>query len=91
MGGFTLVGDNYVISSTARVECRCTGFHGRIPKDVQDMLVQKHEYILNLQELPKDLREKMEYCHLPTDMRYTARKISPPRERPAPVYDPNKF
>lgn len=89
MGGFTLRGPTHTIKSTAPIRCRCLGYSGRIDREVQDFLMQKHEHILDLAELPDELHEEMIQCHLTDDMRYEIYLNPVSKPYIPPVYNPN--
>lgn len=71
MGGFRLQGPNYRIESmpSSRM-CRCTGYSGVISKEVEEMLVNKHDKWLELSELPQELQLNMKGVHLGDTMAY---------------------
>lgn len=72
MGGFTLVGENYVFTNKENaVKCRCLGYTGKIDKDVEDQLLKDEEHILRLESLPEDLLSSMESFHLGDEKAYT--------------------
>jgi hypothetical protein len=91
MGGFRLIGPTHTIRSTSPILCRCLGYRGKIDQNVQNFLINKDTYVLDLSELPTDLRDRMQLEHLPTDMSYA---IEPnPIDQPytPPVYNPNMW
>ena len=71
MGGFTLEGPTYRISSLPDIQpCRCTGFRTKISKELEDYFVSKNEKILNLSELPQQMQNEMLKCHIGQNLDY---------------------
>jgi hypothetical protein len=77
MGGFKLIGERYVIYSTAPVVCFCMGYIGHIDKLTEEKLLGKAVHVLDpYTDLPVPQRGKFLSNHLPADMSYDVR----PRE-----------
>jgi|WetSurMetagenome_2_1015567.scaffolds.fasta_scaffold1616194_1 hypothetical protein len=70
MGGFYLRGPTHSIVNTCPNRCRCRGYHGVIDQTIQDFLIRKVDRILNLEDLPPNMRDEMVQSHLPDDMHY---------------------
>ena len=84
MGGFTLIGPVYTIRSLAGVHrCRCTGFKGYIPADVEQVLVNQENKTLDIAVLPIDIRNKMMTAHLGDNFNYTVSKTVTKEEQEA--------
>jgi hypothetical protein len=74
MGGFKLVGENYVVHSTAPIVCYCPGYVGRIDKVTEEALLRKPSQVLDpYTDLPVEIRAHFLAHHLPTDMAYAVR------------------
>lgn len=81
MGGFYLRGPTKVFMNkpnTTKRHCRCMGFHGDIDRKTEQMLLEKQDNILVLDELPECLRSKMEKAHLGPNLEYEIRDPLPP-------------
>lgn len=75
MGGFKLIGERYVIQSTAPVVCYCQGFVGEIDGITERRLASKSTKVLDPHEdLPVPLRGSFLRQHTPDDMSY---QVSP--------------
>jgi len=84
MGGFTLIGPAYTIRSLAGVHrCRCTGFKGYIPADVEQVLVNQENKTLDIAVLPNDIRSKMMTAHLGDNFNYSVSKTVTKEEQEA--------
>ena len=78
MGGFTLVGSHYVFENLPnKVKCRCVGYNGMIDEKVEQMLLNKQDKTLQLEDLPDDLLASMEIFHLGDEMRYSVKRRVP--------------
>ena len=77
MGGFKLIGEKYVIQSTAPVVCYCQGFVGEIDGITERRLASKSTKVLDPHEdLPVPLRGSFLRHHIPDDHVISG---SPPR------------
>lgn len=75
MGGFTLIGPTYIIKSIpGKLHCRCRGFKGNIPLDIENILVNQSNKCLDLNVLPEDIRNEMMTSHLGDNFNYTVTK-----------------
>lgn len=75
MGGFTLVGPNYVFQNLPnKIQCRCLGFTSKISTEVEELLRNDLTQTLKRETLPDELSEAMEGFHLGDEMRYTVKK-----------------
>lgn len=84
MGGFTLIGPTYIFHSLpAKMRCRCMGFKGNIPLDVENLLVNQSNKCLDLNLLPEDIRDKMMTSHLGDNFNYEVTKRLTQEEKEA--------
>lgn len=84
MGGFTLIGPTYIINSIpGHIKCRCTGFEGNIPLDVENILVNQSNKCLDISILPEDIRKKMMTSHLGDNFNYKVTRILKQEEKDA--------
>ena len=75
MGGFTLEGPTYRISSLPdKQRCRCTGFRTNISKELEDYFVNKNEKVLKLNEIPQQMQDDMLKCHIGENFNYKVEK-----------------
>jgi len=74
MGGFKLVGKNYVVHSTAPVVCYCMGYVGPIDDQTENDLLKKRVQVLDpYTDLPPQQRGHFLAHHMPDDMSYAVR------------------
>lgn len=84
MGGFTLIGPTHIFNSCPdSMPCRCTGFKGEIPLDVENILLKKEDKFLDFGILPQDIRDNMMKSHLGSNFQYTVTKRSTQEEKDA--------
>lgn len=75
MGGFTLIGPTYIIKSIpGQIRCRCSGFKGNIPLELEYVLVNQSNKCLDLSILPEDIRNQMMTSHLGDNFNYKVTK-----------------
>lgn len=84
MGGFTLIGPKYIITNIpGKIRCRCTGFKGNIPLDIENILVNQSNKCLDLSVLPQDIRNEMLASHLGDSFDYKVTKRLTQEEKEA--------
>lgn len=84
MGGFTLIGPTYIISNIpGHIKCRCAGFKGHIPLDVETILINQSNKCLDLSILPEDIRNRMMSSHLGDNFNYKVTKRLTQEEKDA--------
>ena len=67
MGGFTLLGPNYIIVHTPEAGstiCRCTGYNNEIDEQTEQLLVRKTDKVLDVRDMPELIQAGMRDAHL---------------------------
>jgi hypothetical protein len=74
MGGFTLIGPLYTFKSLKGMPCRCHGYVGKIPSDIENILVNQERKVLDLCIIPENERKVMMDHHLGNNFNYSVTK-----------------
>lgn len=78
MGGFFFIGPTHnIMSCMSNPICRCMGFRGKIDIATENLLVNKVDKILIINELSPDLINEMKKYHIGSNMNYTVCERTP--------------
>jgi len=75
MGGFTLIGSQYIFQNFPNEErCRCIGYTGVVNDEMEELLFKDPEKTLKLESLPDSVIASMEGFHLGEERRYSVKR-----------------
>ncbi len=83
MGGFTLIGPVYTFKSLQGMPCRCHGYIGNIPSDIENILLNQERKVLDLNIIPEIERKVMMDHHLGNNFNYSITKHLTKEEKEA--------